>query len=165
MGRPIMAMLLVTLWCAACGRAAPDTTVPLDGTSESGAAGTPVQTPFGSAVALLGDWELRSEPAQRMPGLHLTVTVDSVAGARYFGRLTNYFSGDVGGDPLQFQAFSDSLRTDGTVLFHMPPTDPDMLGIVLEGRLAADSILLREFVLGPDTLSSGTRRWVLVKRR
>jgi len=119
-----------------------------------------------AAVALLGDWELRSDPPQRPPGFSLTITVDSAADSHYFGRLTHYFAGNVGRDPREFEAFRDSVRTDGVVRLAIPTVDRDMLGIVMEGSVtAADTIRLNLFVLGPDTLSGGIRRWALVKVR
>jgi len=118
------------------------------------------------AAAFLGDWELRGDPPQRPPGFSLTITVDSAAESHYFGRLTHYFAGNVGRDPREFEAFRDSVRTDGVVSLVIPTVDLDMLGIVMEGSVtAADTIQLSLFVLGPDTLSSGTRRWTLVKER
>ena len=144
----------------ACGHGAPETAPP-----QQRAEATTEKPASGAAAALVGDWELRSDPPQRMPGLRLTVTVDSATGVRYFGRLTNYFSGNVGGDPRVYEAFVDSIRPDGSVTFVLPTVDRDMLGIVMEGTLSADTIQLDTFVLGPDTLSNGTRRWALVKRR
>jgi hypothetical protein len=99
-----------------------------------------------------------------MPGLHITLTVDSVSGARYFGRLSNYFSGNVGQDPRAFESFSDSVRAGGIVSFSLPSVESDMLGMQMNGRMAVDTIALDMFVLGPDTISSGTRRWILVRR-
>jgi len=119
-----------------------------------------------AAAALLGNWELRSDPPQRPPGFSLTITVDSAAESHYFGRLSHYFAGNVGRDPREFEAFRDSVRTDGVVRLVIPTVDIDMVGIVMEGSVtAADTIRLTLFVLGPDTLSSGIRRWALVKAR
>lgn len=119
----------------------------------------------GAAAVLVGNWELRSDPPQRMPGLHMTITVDSTSGRRYFGRLNNYFSGDVGIDPREFEPFADSIGSDRTVTFAMPTKDGQMSGITMEGSLTADTVRLSRFVLGLDTLSDATRHWVLVKSR
>jgi hypothetical protein len=150
---------LVCLGYAGCRHGTPETVPPLQHVDET----TSIPTD-GTAAGLTGDWELRSNPPQRPPGFSLTVTVDSVVDAQYFGRLTHYFSGDVGRDPREFEAFRDTLRPDGTVRFDIPTVDRELLGIVLEGLATADTMRLSLFVLGPDTLSNGTRRWTLVRR-
>ena len=145
----------------ACGRGAPEAAPPqlrAEGADETSAEAQP------AGAELVGNWELQSDPPQRMPGIHLTVTVDSTSETRYFGRLSNYFAGNVGVDPRQFEAFADSIRPDGTLRFVLQTVDRDMLGIVLDGTHTADTIQLTTFVLGPDTLSSGTWRWLLVRR-
>ena len=147
MHRIVVLFGLLILWgFVGCGRGARDSATPQEHTE-----------------ALIGEWELGSIPPQRMPGLHITVSIDSVIGARYFGRLTNYFSGNVGQDPEVFEAFSDSIQTDGGVTFSLPTVGTDMLGMKMEGRLTVDTIELDLFVLGPDTISSGARRWILVR--
>lgn len=159
-------LIAVLAWqgFAACGRSDPEMPGPQHSAEQT------IETPAGarlevdSGAALIGNWELRSDPPQPMPGFRLTVTVDSATETGYFGRLTNYFSGNVGIDPRQYAAFVDSIRPDGSVTFAMPAIDRTMLGITLQGTLAADTIQLDTFVLGPDTLSGGTRRWALVKR-
>ncbi len=162
MHRTIVLFGLLILWgLVGCGRGARDSATPQEHTEAEPSAD--LRTVSGPAAALIGKWELASKPPQRMPGLHITVSIDSVIGARYFGRLTNYFSGNVGQDPEVFEAFSDSIRTDGGVTFSLPTVGTDMLGMKMEGRLTVDTIDLDLFVLGPDTISSGARRWILVR--
>ena len=187
--RKLAVAALTGLGFLACGRGEPDTLPPhqlaeataATPTAEAAAAPTEeaVVTPAaettevfaedqatpGAAAELVGNWELRSDPPQRMPGLHMTITVDSASGARYFGRLNNYFSGDVGIDPREFEPFVDSIGSDRTVTFVMPTRDGQLSGIVMEGNLVPDTVRLNKFVLGPDTLSNLTRRWVLVRSR
>lgn len=160
-------LIAVLVWSgfAACGRGTPEASPPQHRAEDATETPAEARPATGTAAALIGDWELRSDPLQRMPGLRLTVTVDSVTGAWYFGRLTYYFSGNVGGDPREYEPFVDSIRPYGIVTFVLPTVDRDMLGIVLEGTLTTDTIQLDKFVLGPDTLSGGTRRWTLVRRR
>ncbi len=148
---------------AACGRGAPEAAPPQHRVEEP--TDTVAEPPHAvnPTTALIGSWELRSDPPQRMPGIRLTVTVDSVFGKQYFGRLTNYFSGNVGGDPREYENIIDSIRAGGAVTFVMPTVDRDMLGIEMHGTLTTDTIHLDRFVLGPDTLSSGARRWLLLK--
>jgi len=113
---------------------------------------------------LLGDWELGSIPPQRMPGISVTVTVDSVNGPRYFGGLSHYFSGNVGQDPRNYEAFVDSIREDDIVTFSMAAARSEAPGMEMRGKFDGDTIALDTFVLGPDTVTSGERRWFLVKR-
>ena len=172
--RKLVVATLTGLGFLACGRGETDTLPPhrlaeataATPTAEPAAAPTEeaVVTP-GAAAELVGNWELRSNPRQRMPGLHMTITVDSAAGTRYFGRLNNYFSGDVGIDPREFEPFVDSIGADRTVTFVMPTRDGQLSGIVMEGSLLLDTVRLNTFVLGPDTLSNLARRWVLVRSR
>jgi hypothetical protein len=187
--RKLAVAALTGLGFLACGRGEPDTLPPhqlaeataATPTAEPAAASTAdaVLTPAsetteksgedqatpGIAAELVGNWELRSEPPQRMPGLHMTVTVDSTSGTRYFGRLSNYFSGDVGIDPREFEPFVDSIGSDRTVTFVMPTMDGQLSGIEMEGSLLPDTVRLNKFVLGPDTLSNLARQWVLVRSR
>lgn len=163
--RSLVVYALLWQGLAACGRSEPETTPPMQTVNETPETLVEDQQGVGAATEIVGEWELRSHPPSRMPGLQLTVTVDSASGTRYFGRLTNYFAGDVGMDPRDYESFADSIRPGGYVVFAMPATDPEMLGIVMEGTVEADTVRLVEFLLGPDTISSGTRRWVLARRR
>ncbi len=116
-------------------------------------------------TTLVGEWSLSSAPAQRLPGIQLTVTVDSAAGSALWGRLTSYFAGNMGTSPDIYQPFSGSIDADSSISFSILPTDSDYLGIVFSGKLASDSIVLDTFVLGPDTMTNGNLRWALVKNR
>ena len=164
LGRQLLFAVLIWQGFAACGRGAPETAPPRQPAEEATETSAESPPARGVAARLVGDWELRRDPPQRMPGINLTVTVDSISGARYFGRLSHYFSGNVGIDPRDFEPFADSIGSDKTVVFAMPTFDREMLGIVMEGIVAGDTIQLGKFVLGPDTLSAGTWHWVLVRR-
>jgi len=117
-----------------------------------------------SAAALVGDWDLASDPPLPPPGLHMSFTVDSVAGPSYFGRLSHYFSGNVGGDLTAFKPFVGSMDDHDLVEFRVDQVDAAMLGIVVQGRLGADTIHANALIIGPDTVSGGDRSWLLVKR-
>jgi len=160
-------LIAVITWAGftACGRGAPETAPPQQSAEVATEMRAEAQPAGGTTTGLVGNWELQSDPPQRLPGIRLTVTVDSTSGTRFFGRLSNYFSGDVGIDPRSFESFADSIRPDGSLTFAMPTVDRTMLGIVLEGTYTTDTIRLSRFVLGPDTLSTGTRRWTLVRGR
>ncbi len=128
-------------------------------TEQAAAIAAPTET------SLVGDWSLTSAPAQRMPGMRLTITVDSAAGAALWGRLTNYFAGNMGTSPEAYQPFTAAIDEEGEIDVSIPATDPDYLGIVFAGVLVGDSIALDTFVLGPDTMTNGNLRWALVKNR
>lgn len=116
--------------------------------------------------ALLGDWSLATDPPMQRPGLQLRITIDSAQGSSFFGRLTFYFSGDVGGDPDAFEPFVGALDRDGGVSYTIRQRDPTMLGIAVVGRLHADTILADTFVIGPDTVTTMTgRSWFFVKAK
>ena len=91
-------------------------------------------------------------------------TVDSTDGPSYFGRLSHYFSGNVGGDLTAFKPFVGSMDDHDLVEFRVDQVDPAMLGIVVQGRLRADTIHANALIIGPDTVSGGDRSWLLVKR-
>jgi hypothetical protein len=123
-------------------------------------------SPLQAVNVLLGDWSLASDPPTPRPGFRLRVTIDSVQGSSFFGRLTLYFSGDVGGDPNAYEPFVGTVDTDGTVAFTISRRDPAMLGIGVVGRLEADTILADTLVIGPDTATSiPGRSWFFVKEQ
>jgi len=137
--------------------------VPL-GCASGGAGGNEAQQDV--AQTLLGDWSLATDPPMQRPGLQLRVTIDSARGSSFFGRLTFYFSGDVGGDLGEFEPFVGTLDRDGGVRYTIRRRDPAMLGITVFGRLQADKILADTFVIGPDTVTTmAGRSWFFVKER
>ncbi|UCD24282.1 MAG: hypothetical protein JSW51_14885 [Gemmatimonadota bacterium] len=152
--------LLIILICAAA---------PLSCARGNSGSGDPerseVPTPAAqSAASLVGNWDLASDPPLPPPGLHMSFTVDSVDGATYYGRLSHYFSGNVGGDLSAFKPFTGSMGDDGSVEFRADMTDPDMLGIVVVGLWQPDTIRVNQLVVGPDTLSARSERiWLLLK--
>ncbi len=113
----------------------------------------------------VGQWSLVHEPPRESssPGIQLTIAIDSVRGTNVYGRLVQYFAGNVGADPAVFQPFKGTVSADGSLSIPITPVDRAALGLVLVGSLGTDSIHLRTFVLGPDTVS-GTGRWLLLKQ-
>ena len=157
-------LLCITL--GACGRGGADTTIAATDATHPATEAVAVSQPESSlAASLQGDWVLNRIPPQRMPGLSITVTIDSVSDAHYFGRLSHYFSGNVGQDPGRYAHFSDSIRHDGTLTLSMPAIGGSVPGLMMAGTLTTDTITLDRFVLGPDTISSGQHRWILVRER
>jgi hypothetical protein len=123
-------------------------------------------SPLPTAQTLLGEWSLATDPPMQRPGLQLRITIDSAQGSSFFGRLTFYFSGDVGGDPDAFEPFVGTVDRDGGVSYTIRQRDPTMLGIAVVGRLQADTILADTFVIGPDTVTTMPgRNWFFVKEK
>jgi hypothetical protein len=115
---------------------------------------------------LIGNWDLATDPPLQMPGLRMRVTIDSARGANFFGRLTFYFSGNVGGDLNAFEPFVGAIDREGNVEFAIERRDPAMLGIGVVGQLVSDTILASTFVIGPDTVTTiADRSWFFVKGR
>ncbi len=116
--------------------------------------------------ALVGDWNLAADPPLQPPGWHMRVTIDSARGSSFFGRLTYYFAGNVGGDLSAFEPFVGNVNSEGGIAFTIRQRDPAMLGIGVEGRLVQDTIFANTLVVGPDTVTTmSERRWLFVKRR
>lgn len=150
---------------ASCGRGSPDP-APAREPGQSTEEGHIRTSPLGPGASdLTGSWELRSDPAQPMPGFRLSLTVDSVVEGRYFGRITNFFSGNVGRNPREFETFSDSILPGGRLTIPIRTVEGGPPRIRLEGTLQTDTIRLHTFVLGPDTLSNSARQWMLVRKR
>jgi len=161
----LITVAIVAAALAACGRNAPEHSPAQMDTDAVAETPGVLGADSGLTGRLVGDWELQSVPPQQMPGIRVSFSVDSCRGTEYFGRVTNYFSGNVGRNPSEFEAFSDSLRDDEFVRFLLHPVENGWLGGAIEGRLGTDTILVNSFVLGPDTLTNIPRRWMLVRSR
>jgi len=123
-------------------------------------------SPLQTTEVLVGDWSLAAKPPLQTPGLKLRVTIDSARESSFFGRLTLYFSGDVGGDPAEYEPFVGTVDSDAAVAFTITRRDPAMLGIGVVGRLRADTITADTLVIGPDTATNMSgRSWFFVKER
>ncbi len=123
-------------------------------------------SPSQSADVLTGNWNLATDPPLQMPGLRMRVTIDSAQGTSFFGRLTFYFSGDVGGDLNAFEPFVGAIDQEGGVAFTINHHDPAMLGIAVVGQLVRDTILASTFVIGPDTITqSSERSWLFLREK
>jgi len=116
-----------------------------------------------AAANLVGDWLLRADPPLPPDGLRITVTFDSAAASDVFGRISHFFSGNVGTDPRAYVPFVGSLTDDGAIEFTARHRDPTLLGLSVLGRVAGDTVRCDRLVLGPDTLTGGSRSWLFVK--
>jgi len=151
--------LLLALLCITTLACAPSGTKSNEPAQSETAAAAPQ-----SAAQLLGEWDLNSNPPLPMPGLRIAFTVDSVWESTYFGRLTHYFAGNVGGNMRDFKPFAGSLDQEKRVEFKAERRDPTALGIVVAGLLRADTIHVDTLIIGPDTLPQRDRQWFLTKR-
>jgi hypothetical protein len=116
-----------------------------------------------TTVNLVGDWLLRADPPLPPEGLRITVTVDSAGSSTLFGRISHFFSGDVGTDPREFMPFTGSIALSGAVAFTIEKRDPTLPGLSLVGQIVGDTLRCHRLVLGPDTLTGGNRSWLFVK--
>lgn len=112
-----------------------------------------------------GDWLLRGDPPLAEPGLHVTITVDSVRAERFFGRLSHLFTGNVGTDPREYRPFVGSIDSAGAVQFTIERRDSTLLGMEVEGRIVGDTIRCTRLMLGPDELTGTGRSWFFVRAR
>ena len=115
--------------------------------------------------ALVGQWYLATRPPPRAtPGIRLTLTVDSGTTQAFFGRLSSYMAGNVGVDPTLFQPFRGTLSGDSVVNIVVEPDRADAPRMQFTGQLARDTVRLETFAIGRDTLTEGSRGWLLVRR-
>ncbi len=112
---------------------------------------------------LVGNWLLRADPPLPPDGLRITVTIDSAKSSNVFGRISHYFSGNVGTDPREYRPFVGVLKARGGVEFTIDKTDPTLPGLSVVGQFAADTLRCQRLLLGPDTLTGGNREWLFVK--
>lgn len=165
--RSLPILLLPLVAACAQGRAPGGEAVRDTGDSAAGVHQVTPPAPDADSLAflLVGTWRLRRDPPQPMPGLRVLVTVDSSSGSRFFGRVTEYFSGNVGVDPAAFAAFSETVDDDLAVSIRILQARSREPGLAMRGRLLGDEIRLDSFVLGPDTLSGTGTRWYLTRER
>jgi hypothetical protein len=90
--------------------------------------------------------------------------VDSAGPDILSGRVAFMSSGDVVLDPAMFRPFTGDLGPDGAVTLAVEPARAGAPRLVLAGRLAGDTIRLRTFAIGRDTVTRGEARWYLVRR-
>lgn len=114
--------------------------------------------------SLVGRWELAAErPPAYGPGLRITLDIDSVASDSVIGRVVFMFSGNVGIDPARFQPLAGRIDADTVIHLVANPVQPDGPRLRFVGRVAQDSIALRELWVGPDDVARGEARWWLIK--
>lgn len=113
----------------------------------------------------VGTWRLTRQPPQARPGFSVEVAFDSVLEGKVYGKLVSFFAGNVGIDPTRYGAFSAELGPDSLLAFTIAPADSaPPRALFFSGTLGADTLRLRRFAIGRDTVAAGATRWFLVKR-
>jgi len=155
-GRRELALLVgaVTTLSLTCARGDPNVYVSSENESPAGQQ---------AAANLVGDWLLRADPPLPPDGLRITVTLDSTVASDVFGRISHFFSGNVGSDPRAYVPFVGALTDGGTIEFTVRHREPTQPGLSVFGRVAGDTVRCDRLVLGPDTLTGGSRSWLFVK--
>lgn len=103
---------------------------------------------------MLGEWALTvGDVSGGTPGLRLTLVVDSGTSEAFFGRVTHFFSGNVGLDPRIFRPFRGTVSEDGRVEIPIEPATSDAPPLHLGGRLRGDALQLDSFTVGRDTIT------------
>ena len=119
-----------------------------------------------AAPDLRGEWTLVLDAAKSpTPGLRLTLVIDSATAGSLYGRVAHFLSGNVGIDPAAFLPFQGTLTRDSLVDIPVRPARGDAPLLQLVGLLAGDSVRLRSFVIGRDTLTGVEGRALLIRER
>ena len=92
------------------------------------------------AAAMLGDWSYTSPRIMRdapdlNTGLRVQIRIDSAAGARFWGRVTLWFAGDVGAPLGEFGRVHGQIDEANGVSLEVPRASGT---IVVAGRLEGD---------------------------
>ena len=114
----------------------------------------------------VGTWRLTRQPPQARPGFRVEVAFDSVLSGKVYGRLVSFFAGNVGIDPTGYRAFSAELGPDSLLAFTIAPADSaSPQALFFFGTLGTDTLRLRRFAIGRDTVTAGAMRWFLVRKK
>ncbi len=143
------------------------------GSTTSGQAGAETRDtviPRGPPVAgapqphqLAGAWVLEFETMSPAGGgLQLALTVDSGDAAGFYGRVSHFFSGNVGIDPGILRPFRGTLM-EGLVDLAVEPATENAPRLHILGHLSGDTIRLERFTIGRDTVEAGSGRSSLIR--
>lgn len=107
------------------------------------------------AALMLGEWRYASVAATRdtptlNSGVHVTIVVDSVDGTRFHGRVTEWFTGDVGVSLDAFGPVTGSVDGDGAVMVAIDRAAPAAATLTIVGTVAGDTLTVRASWLGAD---------------
>jgi hypothetical protein len=93
----------------------------------------------------------------------MELQIDSVVEGALYGRLRNYFAGNVGAGADEFPHFAGSVDSVGLVTIAIGHATVAASGFELHGTASPDTILLDTFVIGPDTVRQDGAVWRLVR--
>jgi len=114
-----------------------------------------------------GEWHLAALHALRTPrqALFMTITIDSVRGESFFGRVTHYMAGNMGADIRRLTPFQGRLEADRMASFTVNTRGDNRSTLEIEGtlNLSGDTLFLQQFRIAGDDWTSGSRRWALVR--
>ena len=94
----------------------------------------------------------------------MTLVIDSVINERVHGRVTWYSAGDLPGSPSHFRPVTGETMGDSAVHMHTALIDEGAPTFHFMGNIHGDTIQLRLFVIGVDTLSGPDRGWRMVRK-
>ncbi len=114
-----------------------------------------------------GEWHLAALHTLRTPrqALFMTITIDSVRGESFFGRVTHYMAGNVGAEIRRLAPFQGRLEAGTIAAFTVYERDEGRSVLEIDGtlNLSADTLFLQQFRIAGDDWTSGRRRWALVR--
>jgi len=94
----------------------------------------------------------------------MTLAIDSVISERIHGRVTWYSAGDLPGSPGRFRPVTGETMGDSAVHMHTALIDEGAPTFHFMGNVHGDTIQLRLFAIGVDTLSGPDREWRMVRK-
>ncbi len=116
---------------------------------------------------MAGEWNLAALHALRTPrqALFMTITIDSVRGVSFFGRVTHYMAGNMGAEIRLLAPFEGRLEADRMASFTVNAWGDDRSTLEIEGtlNLSVDTLFLRQFRIAGDDWTTGRRSWALVR--
>lgn len=116
---------------------------------------------------LAGEWHLAALHALRTPrqALFMTITIDSVRGESFFGRVTHYMAGNMGADIRRLTPFQGRLEAGTIAAFTVYERDEGRSVLEIDGtlNLSADTLFLQQFRIAGDDWTTGRRSWALVR--
>jgi len=127
-----------------------------------GACGT-VTSPDSPAAVMLGEWSYRAphrfdESPTLNAGLQVHISIDSLAGMRFWGRVTLWYAGDVGISPSTFGRVAGRLGDSNRVSLEIPRASTEGSTVMVMGELAGDVLTIRDCYSGAEAgpFASGT---------
>ena len=132
--------LLLLTAAAACARAGPPPAAPAAPRGVAGPA---------PAAALLGRWEYVAPSATTSAGpslgagFRVTIEFDSTAGPSAFGRVTQWFAGDVGLAPTLFGRVACAVTPHGAASLTIPFARSAGPAVTVEGLLQGDTLRIK----------------------